>query len=116
VAGGEHFWIAEVIGNRPSTRDRDAEFAVTVADAVELVRRLDTVGAETRKVFAALRPNDLDGTREARGKTVAVRWGILHVIDHTSLHLGHSQITYQLWMGGKSKPSPRWFERLPKSK
>jgi hypothetical protein len=42
-----------------------------------------------------------------------VRWGILHVIDHTSLHLGHMQITYQLWNEGKSKPSPRWFERLP---
>ena len=114
IAGAEHFWIAEVIGGRASTRDRDAEFAVTVVDAVELVRRLEIVGVETRKVFAVLRPNDLDGAREARGKTVAVRWGILHVIDHASLHLGHMQITYQLWKRGVSKSSPRWFERLPK--
>ena len=113
VAGAEHFWIAEVIGGQPTTRDRDAEFSVQVADASELIRRLDAVGAETREVFSALAAADLDGTREARGKTVAVRWGILHVIDHTALHLGHMQITYQLWNEGKSNPSPRWFERLP---
>jgi hypothetical protein len=115
VAGAEHFWIAEVIGNHPMTRDRDAEFKIEVANASELIRRFEAVEVETREVFAALRPNDLDGMREARGKTVAVRWGILHVIDHTALHLGHMQITYQLWMGGQSKASPRWFERLPKS-
>ena len=26
VAGAEHFWIAEVIGQYPPTRNRDAEF------------------------------------------------------------------------------------------
>ena len=113
VAGAEHFWIAEVIGGRPPTRDRDAEFKLEVADAVELVRRFDAVQVETREVFFVLTAADLEGTREARGKAVAVRWGILHVIDHTALHLGHMQITYQLWNEGKGKPSPRWFERLP---
>jgi uncharacterized damage-inducible protein DinB len=113
VAGAEHFWIAEVIGGRPHTRDRDAEFNVRVADAADLVRRLEAVGVETREVLSALGPADLDGTREARGKTVSVRWGILHVIDHTALHLGHMQITYQLWNEGKAKPSSHWFERLP---
>jgi len=112
VAGAEHFWIAEIIGGHPQTRDRDAEFLIQVADAAKLVARLDVVGAETCEVFATLTVADLEGTREVRGKTVAVRWGILHVIDHTSLHLGHMQITYQLWKGGISKPSPRWYERL----
>jgi uncharacterized damage-inducible protein DinB len=113
VAGAEHFWIAEVIGNYPMTRNRDAEFKLEVADATELLRRFEAVEVETREVFSTLAAADLDGMREARGKTVAVRWGILHVIDHTALHLGHMQITYQLWNEGKSNPSPRWFERLP---
>jgi hypothetical protein len=113
VAGAEHFWIAEVIGGWPATRDRDAEFKLEVADASELLRRFDSVAVETREVFSVLTAADLDGTREARGKAVALRWGILHVIDHTSLHLGHMQITYQLWNEGKGNPSPRWFERLP---
>jgi uncharacterized damage-inducible protein DinB len=113
VAGAEHFCIAEVVGGYPPTRDRDAEFVTQATEASDLVRRLEEVGAETRAVFSSLSEADLDGTREARGRTVSVRWGILHIIDHTALHLGHMQITYQLWMGGKGKSSPRWFERLP---
>jgi uncharacterized damage-inducible protein DinB len=112
IAGAEHFWIAEVIGSRPPTRDRDAEFAAQASEAVELIRLLEKTGAETREVFAALSTTDLEGTREVAGRIVPVRWGILQVIDHTALHLGHMQLTYQLWMGGKSKPSPFWFERL----
>ena len=120
IAGAEHFWIAEVVGGHPPTRDRDAEFTTQANDASELVHLLEDTGAETREVFATLTEADpsspsgqsLDGTREARGRTIPVRWCILHIIDHTALHLGHVQITYQLWMGGQSNPSPFWFERL----
>lgn len=113
IAGSEHFWIAEVVGGYPATRDRDAEFATQTTDPAELRRLLEEAGAETRAVLTTLSLADLDGTREVDGRSVPVRWGILHIIDHTALHLGHMQITYQLWMGGKSKPSPFWFERLP---
>lgn len=113
VAGAEHFWIAEIVGGYPITRDRPAEFAIEVDGPADLLRRLDEVGVETRDVFARLTLADLDGRREAWDRPVSVRWGILHVIDHTALHLGHMQITYQLWAQGVSKPSPRWFERVP---
>jgi len=116
VVGAEHFWIGEVVGGRPPTRDRDVEFTTQATDASELVRLLEDTGAETREVLSALRTADLDGTREARGRMIPVRWCILHVIDHTALHLGHMQLTYQLWMSGQSKPSPFWFERLPSDK
>ncbi len=112
IAGAEHFWIAEVVGGHPPTRDRDAEFAIQASDASELCRLLEETEMETREVLSNLREVDLDGVREVKGRKVPVRWGILHVIDHTALHLGHMQITYQLWMGGQSRPSPRWFERL----
>jgi uncharacterized damage-inducible protein DinB len=112
IAGAEHFWIGEVVGGRPPTRDRDAEFATQASDASELVRLLEDTGAETRQVFATLIEADLAGTRQARGRTIPVRWCILHVIDHTALHLGHMQLTYQLWNKGQGKPSPFWYERL----
>jgi len=115
IAGAEHFWIAEAIGGRPETRDRDAEFATVTTSATELIQQLETIAQETREVFSTLSESDLNGTRQVRGRTVPVRWCILHVIDHTSLHLGHMQITYQLWMGGKSIPSPFWFDRLSRS-
>jgi uncharacterized damage-inducible protein DinB len=112
VAGAEHFWIGEVISRLPATRDRDAEFATQAASDDELCRLLKQAGAETRQVLSALGAAELEEMREARGRTIPVRWCILHVIDHTALHLGHMQLTYQLWMGGESAPSPRWFERL----
>ncbi len=113
VAGAEHFWIGEVVGGYPATRVREAEFATVATEAGELLRRLDAVAEETRQVLSALDPAELDRTREVRGRTAVVRWCILHVIDHTALHLGHMQLTYQLWKGGEGKPSPLWHERLP---
>ncbi|MFN8458493.1 MAG: DinB family protein [Anaerolineae bacterium] len=112
VAGAEHYWLGEVIGGLPATRNRAAEFTLKTTTAAELIYRLDEVGGQSRQVLAVLSPTDLDGVREAQGRPVSVRWAILHVIDHTALHLGHMQLTYQLWMGGQSTPSPRWFERL----
>ncbi len=114
VAGAEHFWIAEVVGGRAATRDRDAEFAVVASDASGLIRMLEKIAQETKEIFSALSESDLNGTRQARDRIVPLRWCILHVIDHTALHLGHMQITYQLWSGGKSFPAPLWHERLPR--
>jgi uncharacterized damage-inducible protein DinB len=112
VAGAEHYWLGEVVGRLPATRNRAAEFATQTTDSTALLRRLDDVAEQTREVLVMLTPSDLDGDCEAQGRIVPVRWAILHVIDHTALHLGHMQITYQLWMDGQSIQSPRWFERL----
>lgn len=112
VAGAEHFWIAEVIAKQPATRDRDSEFNVHTDNSAELVESLDNVGKETREILSKLTEADLMGDRQVRDKTVPVRWGILHVIDHSSLHLGHMQLTFQLWNHGKTDPSPRWYQRI----
>jgi uncharacterized damage-inducible protein DinB len=114
IAGAEHFWIGEIIGGRPSTRNRPAEFTTQATNGDDLCTLLAQTGLETREVLAALDEAALNGTRQVDGQTVFVRWAILHVIDHTALHLGHMQITYQLWMDGKSRPSPAWEQRLPR--
>jgi len=113
TAGAEHFWISEVIGGRPPTRDREAELATLAASPAEIVRLLEDTAQETRGVLRRLKDTDLKDTRQTAGRTLAVRWCLLHVIDHTSLHLGHMQITFQLWAGGQSSPSPLWYDRLP---
>jgi len=112
-AGAEHFWIAEVVGGRPATRNREAEFATRAASSAEIMRLLENTALVTREVFLTLKDTDLNETRETAGRAVPVRWCLLHVIDHTSLHLGHMQVTFQLWAGGRSIPSPLWHERLP---
>lgn len=113
VAGAEHFWIGEVIGGLPPTRQRDEEFAAEAEGSIQLVEKLVEVGEETRQVLSTLPASVLDEIREVRGRDVPVRWAILHVIDHTSLHLGHMQLTFQLWKGGQSPEGPRWYQRLP---
>jgi len=100
IAGAEHYWIGEVVGRLPATRDRDAEFTTEAASDDALNRLLARAGEESREVLSTLGAAELEEVRETRGRTVPVRWCILHVIDHTALHLGHMQITYQLWMGG----------------
>jgi uncharacterized damage-inducible protein DinB len=115
IAGAERFWIAEVVGGLPRTRDRDAEFQTSAGQATDLVALLERAGSETRQVLSTLTETDIPGARQARGRTIPVRWCILHAIDHTALHLGHMQLTLQLWQGGQSGPSPRWFERIRKS-
>ncbi len=112
AAGAEHFWLGEVIGQMPATRNRDSEFETTVEDTAVLRQTLQKVANQTRTILESLTQTDLDGTRRARDRDVPVRWAILHVIDHTALHLGHMQITIQLWQGGQAIDAPRWFQRL----
>jgi uncharacterized damage-inducible protein DinB len=106
IAGAEHFWIGEVVGGHSLTRDRDSEFAAEVAGTSELLELLERVGAESREVLSSLCGEELEGEREARARSIPVRWCILHVVDHTALHLGHMQLTCQLWMRGQCK-NPR---------
>jgi len=113
IAGAEHFWIAEVVGGMPATRDREVEFAKVANDPTEIIRLVEKSALETRDVLSTLRESDLNSTRQVRDRTLPLRWCILHVIDHTALHLGHMQITYQLWSGGKSIHAPLWVERIP---
>ncbi len=115
VAGAEHFWIAEVIGRRPATRVRDEEFVTVVDSPAPLLEKLQSTGVETREVMASLTAADLEEMRQGWGRTVSVRWGLLHVIDHTALHLGHMQITYQLWQGRRGIDAPRWYQRIDSS-
>jgi len=115
IAGAERYWIAEAVGGRPGTRNRDAEFQVADTTASALAERLELVGSESRQVFAELSEADLAAERRLRGRSVPVRWCILHVIDHTATHLGHMQLTLQMWQGGQAGHSPRWFERIRES-
>ena len=114
VAGAEHFWIAECIGRFPPTRDRDAEFRYVATSAEEPLARLRNVGEETQAVLEKLTAEELESSFMKDDHAVPVRWAIHHIIYHSGLHIGHMQLTYQLWADGKATSSPRWFDRLPK--
>jgi uncharacterized damage-inducible protein DinB len=116
LAGAEHYWLGEIFGSLPPTRDREAELSAHVSDSSALIHLLEKTGEETHAVFAGFSPANLDENRRVNNHDVSLRWAILQVIEHSALHLGHMQITYQLYTGGLGKPSPLWFERLTSQK
>lgn len=112
VCGAEHFWIGEVLGGKPPTRDRQAEFSAHVDSHTELFQLLHQTSKETRAVLLAFSLDELELSRMVEGKEVPVRWALLHVVDHTALHLGHMQMTHQL-LTGSTVQAPLWVQRIP---
>ena len=104
TAGAEHYWIYEVVGRQAATRDRPAEFVTVATTAAALVARLAQTGQETAQIFATLTADSLNQTRTIGARTFTVRWCIMHVIEHTALHLGHMQLTRQLWHETQTDP------------
>ena len=103
VAGSQVYWLKEIINRQPIQRDRDAEFAIQGFRAEELMARLDSVGRVTEEVLSSLNEAQLDEGRKYRDRQITVRWGILHIVEHVCQHLGHIQLTRQLWLTQSKK-------------
>lgn len=100
IAGAERFWIGDVVGQRPSGRDRAAEFKTTGLDAAALTARLDAALATSADVLATLATGDLATRCRAPGqdRDFTVGWALLHALEHGTTHLGHLQLLRQLWV------------------
>ena len=103
VAGSGTYLIKEVIGRQPINRDREGEFATRGEDVTALKARLDAAQTAIEKVLSPLTAAQLEEDRKYRDRTAKVRWIILHVIEHTGSHLGHMQLTRQLWQARDRK-------------
>jgi uncharacterized damage-inducible protein DinB len=98
LAGSETYWMKEVIGGKKIVRDRDAEFVTKGLSASELQAKLAATGRVTMEILSGLMEKHLEEGRTWRDRPVSVRWCILHVIEHYAQHLGHMQLTRQLWL------------------
>ena len=65
--------------------------------SADMLRRLDAVVDYVRDTLPRLSLTDLDNVRQDEDGTVTCGWVLLHALDHAYLHLGHVQITCQLW-------------------
>ncbi len=98
LAGSERFWLHEVVGGRKIARDRDAEFRARGEDVAALRAMFDEIARDSDAILSQLDAAEMDATRDAArhgGRTV--RWCILHTLEHYCEHLGHIQLTQQLW-------------------
>lgn len=98
TAGSERFWIGDIAAQRPSGRVRAREFEVEGRDAAALQALMDRALAFAEEVLAGLALADLAAERETPdGRIVTVGWALLHALEHTAQHMGHCQLTRQLW-------------------
>ncbi len=102
MAGSQKWWIGENLDRRDMHRDREAEFHAAGVAPAELAKRLDESLAFVIESVGKLTPEMLAETRIARGQPVSVRYILCHVLAHTSIHVGHLEITRQLWDASRS--------------
>jgi hypothetical protein len=98
LTGAQSNWMKRVIAGIPIQRDREAEFKAS-GSLPEALKAWEAVDREADGIMAKLDLKQLDETRDVAGPfgRVSVRWCILHQISHYAAHLGHIQITRQLW-------------------
>ena len=99
LTGAERYWIGDVVGTDKSDRVREKEFQAQGMDTSALEKRLSDTTAYARGVLDRLTIHDLDLTRISPrdGKEFTIGWALAHALEHTALHVGHIQITRQLW-------------------
>ncbi len=98
LAGSERFLIGDVVMRDPSNRNRDAEFQAKGLTKAELTHRLENAEAYLKSAFEKLSLDDLAAERQHPHQgTVTVAWALLHALDHAAEHMGHIEMTSQLW-------------------
>ncbi|MEJ2165195.1 MAG: DUF664 domain-containing protein [Desulfobacterales bacterium] len=99
ASGAERYWIGDVACQDPSGRDRAAEFRVKGLEAAKLQAHLDQSLAYVRTAADKLTLAHLAQVRVSLrdNRKYTVGWALAHALEHTALHLGHAQVTRQLW-------------------
>lgn len=83
--------------DEPPSRVRAQEFQTHGVSSAEMLQRLDRVIDYARNALPRLELADLAKARTDEDGPVTCGWALLHALEHAYLHLGHLQITCQLW-------------------
>ena len=96
ITGVLHEGIDLALDNPPS-RVRAQEFQTHGVSSTEMLGRLDVVIDYAGSALPHLSLADLDKARKDEDGTVTCGWALLHALEHAYLHLGHLQLTVQMW-------------------
>lgn len=101
TTGATRFWIGDAALGDPSGRVRAEEFAARGLSHDDLKARFAALEDYVRAKFETLTMADLGAkhtiVRDGADTEIVAEWALLHAITHLSVHLGHAQITKQLW-------------------
>ena len=106
MAGVERMWLRQIIGGVDVDRHRTEEFSAKASSVADLEKLLDETGLTTREVLSELAVEHLRTTRDFRGKPQTVQWCLLAAMDHLSGHVGHLQLTRQMYDRRVTGPQP----------
>ena len=102
--GSTRSWLAVAFGAPLPERDRDAEFRTVAGGPEELIEHVDRVVEDCRSLLAGTGAFDPGAQRTSHVRTssgqaevVSGAWAMLHAVEHLSEHVGHAQLTRQLW-------------------
>lgn len=99
ICGSERYWIGEIACGDDSKRVRAEEFKVSGLNSADLSTKIVAATNYAESALQKLSIDDLplvkSHTRD--GKPVTVGWALLHALEHAAIHLGHIQITRQIW-------------------
>lgn len=79
------------------SRVRAQEFQTHGVSGAEMLRRMDAVIEYAREALPRLSLDELDKERKDEDGMVTCGWALLHGLEHAWLHLGHLQLTCQMW-------------------
>jgi uncharacterized damage-inducible protein DinB len=81
----------------PPGRVRAQEFQTHGVPSAEMLRSLDAVIDYARDALPRLSLEDLDKERDDDDGPISCGMALLHALEHAYLHLGHLQLTCQMW-------------------
>ena len=102
VTGASRYFLSDVAMGESSNRNRALEFQAKGLTHDELKARFEALETYARGVCERMTVADLATSRPITLRDGNVRqmsnaYALMHALDHTGLHLGHAQITRQLW-------------------
>ena len=83
--------------NEPPQRVRAQEFQTHGVSSAEMLHRLDAVLDYAHNALPSLDLANLDEEREDEDGKITCGWALLHALEHAYMHLGHLQLTCQIW-------------------
>ncbi|MEZ4869344.1 MAG: DinB family protein [Caldilineaceae bacterium] len=83
--------------DEPPSRVRAQEFQTQGLSSAEMLQRLDRVIDYARDALPRLDLAELSQARTDEDGPITCGWALLHALEHAYLHLGHLQLTCQLW-------------------
>lgn len=99
VAGAERWLIGEIAGAEPAGRVREEEFVAYGRLVEDLCALLDRTLAHSLSVLERLTAEDMarEWTHPRSGQMHTAGWAVVQAVSHAGTHLGHLEMTRQLW-------------------